>query len=147
MDQNQINQVKATLENYSSIDVEKLIAEAYKDNKDLSSVNIGDFTAIELVSTLNKAFAQLEEELDTTFAKSLPFQYDFRNEYGSGNLTNDLNQIITYIQGNQFTNIPAFLNRIIHYQAINGFWGKSKRKYFSLKEKNLFEETERRRTR
>jgi hypothetical protein len=56
MDQNQINQVKATLENYSSIDVEKLIAEAYKDNQDLSSVNIGDFTAIELVATLNKVF-------------------------------------------------------------------------------------------
>lgn len=143
MDQNQINQVKSTLENYSSIDVEKLIAEAYKDHKDLSSVNIGDFTAIELALTLNKAFTQLEEELDTTFAKSLPFQYDFRNEYGSGNLTSDLNQIITYIQGNQFTNIPPFLNRIIHYQAINGFWEKSKRKYFSVKEKNLIEETAR----
>ena len=143
MDQNQINQVKATIETYFSFDVEKLIAEAYRDNEDLSGVKIGEFTVIELVSTLNEVFAQFKEELDTTYAKSLPFQYDFRNEYGSGNLHADLNQIIAYIKGNQFTNIPGFLNRVIHYQAINGFWEKSNRKYFNVKEKELIEEAER----
>lgn len=143
MDQNQINQVKAVIEAYSSLDTEKRIAEAYKDQKDLASVKIGEFTAIELVESLNKVFAHFREELDTTYAKSLPFQYNFHNEFGSGNLHADLNQIVAYIQGNQCANIPPYLNRIIHYQAINGFWEKSIRKYFNPNEKNFAKESER----
>ncbi len=143
MDQNQINQVKAVIETYSSLDVEKLIADSYKDQKDLDSVKIGEFSAIELVASLNKVFVQFKEELDTTYAKSLPFQYNFHNEFGSGNLHADLNQIIAYIQRNQFPNIPPYLNRIIHYQAINGFWEKSKRKYFNPKDKSFAKESER----
>ncbi len=143
MDQNQINQVKATIETYSSIDVEKLVADAFKDHKDFSGVMIGEFSAIELVSSLNKVFSQFKEELDTTYARSLPFQYNFNNEYGSGNLHADLNQIIAYIQANQFSNIPPYLHRIIHYQATNGFWEKSKRKYFNPKDKNFEKESQR----
>jgi predicted nucleic acid-binding Zn-ribbon protein len=143
MDQNQINQVKAVIETYSSLDIEKLIADAYKDQKDLASVKIGEFSAIELAESLNKVFIQFREELDTTYAKSLPFQYNFHNEFGSGNLHADLNQIVAYIQGNQFANIPPYLNRIIHYQAINGFWEKSKRKYFNPKDRNFAKEAER----
>jgi DNA repair exonuclease SbcCD ATPase subunit len=143
MDQNQINQVKAVIETYSSLDIEKLIADAYKDQRDLESVKIGEFSAIELAESLNKVFVQIKEELDTTYAKSLPFQYNFHNEFGSGNLHADLNQIVAYIQGNQFTNIPPYLNRMIHYQAINGFWEKSKRKYFNPKDKNFAKESER----
>ena len=143
MNQNQINQVKAVIETYSSLDLEKLMADAYKDQKDLTSVKIGEFSAIELAESLNKVFTQLKEELDTTYAKSLPFQYNFQNEFGNGNLHADLNQIIAYIQANQFANIPAFLNRIIHYQAINGFWEKSKRKYFNPKDKSFSKESER----
>ncbi len=143
MDQNQINQVKAVIETYYSLDIEKLIADAYKDQKDLAAVKIGEFSAIELVESLNKVFVQFKEELNTTYAKSLPFQYNFQNEFGSGNLHSDLNQIIEYIQGNQFSNIPPYLNRIIHYQAINGFWEKSKRKYFSPKDRSFAKEAER----
>lgn len=143
MDQNQINQVKAVIETYFSLDIKKLIAEVYKSQKDLNTVAIGEFTAIELSASLNKVFTQFKEELTTTYAKSLPFQYNFNNEFGAGNLHADLNQIVAYIQGNQFTNIPAYLNRIIHYQAINGIWEKSKRKYFRPEEENLLEESER----
>ncbi len=143
MDQNQVNQVKAVIETYFSLDIEKLIAETYKDQKDLASVKIGEFSVIELAESLNKVFSQFKEELDSTYAKSLPFQYNFQNEFGSGNLHADLNQIVAYIQGNQFSNIPAYLNRIIHYQAVNGFWEKSKRKYFNPKDRSFAKESER----
>lgn len=143
MDQNQINQIKAVVETYSSLDVEKLLAEAYNNQEDLSEVKIGEFSAIELSTSLNEVFHQFKEELNTTYAKSLPFQYNFHNEYGSGNLHADLNQMVAYIQGNQFTNIPPYLNRIIHYQAVNGFWGKSKRKFINTEEKYLTQESER----
>ena len=143
MNQNQINQVKAVLETYFSLDVDQVFADTYKDQKDIENIRIGEFTAPELLSSMNKVFTQLKEEIDTTYAKSLPFQYHFQNEYGNGNLYADLNQIVAYIQAQQFTNIPPYLNRVIHYQAINGFWEKSKRKYFKPQEELLIKESER----
>lgn len=143
MDQNQINQIKAVIETYFSLDTEKQIVEAYKNNKDLNEVKIGEYTAIELYSFLNEVFSQFKEELNTTYAKLLPFQYNFHNEYGSGNLHSDLNQIVAYIKSNQFGNIPGFLNRVIHYQVINGIWEKSKRKYRSPDESLLAKDSER----
>jgi len=143
MNQDQINQIKAVVETYFSLDVESIMAEAYKDQKSLNSVMIGEFTTQEILNLLNKVFLQFKQEIDSTYAKSLPFQYNFQNEFGNGNCHSDLSQLVAFIQNKQFSNIPTFLNRIIHYQAVNGFWEKSKRKYFSPKEENLIEEVER----
>lgn len=101
MNQDQINQVKAVVDTFFSLDVEKLIAEFYKDNESLNNIDIGGFSVQELSDSLIKVFYQFKEELDSTYAKSLPYQYNFHNEFGSGNLHSDTNQVIAYIQANQ----------------------------------------------
>ena len=143
MNQNQINQVKAVIETYFSLDAEKLMSDAYKNKKDIDSVQFGEFTADELMHSMNLIFKNFKNVLDTTYVKSIPYQYNFQNEYGGGNLHSDLNQIVAYIQANQFANIPPFLNRAIHYQATIGIWDKKLKRNSKAEQISLDKEADR----
>jgi hypothetical protein len=143
MNQSQINQVKGYLESFSSLDLGELVASTYNDNPDLSTVSIGEYTAKEYVSTVRKVFSQFNEEIDSVYAKAMPFQYHFQNEYGNGNLHQDLSNILNQINAGKFSASIPQLNKLIHYQAINGFWEKSKRKYFRSSEVSVQEDKDR----
>jgi DNA repair exonuclease SbcCD ATPase subunit len=108
-----------------------------------NEVCIGQYTLKEFLSLSNKVFNQFREELKTSFLKSLPFQYQFHNEFGGGDLNSDLANLIAYYESNRFPNALAHLTRLVHYQAVNGFWEKTKRKYFRHSEENLNSERER----
>lgn len=143
MNQAQLNQVKGQLEAFSTIDIGKLVASKYGDNKNLADVKIGEYSAKEYVSAVRKVLAQFREEIDSSYAKAMPFQYHFQNEYGNGNLHQDLANLFSQINSKNFpASIPA-LNKLIHYQAINGFWEKSKRKYFRSSEVSVQEDKDR----
>ncbi len=143
MNQNQINQVKGQLEAFSTLDLGTLVASKYADSADLSDVKIGEYSAKEYVSAVRKVLAQFKEEIDSVYAKAMPFQYHFQNEYGNGNLHQDLTNLLSQINAKNFpASIPA-LNKLIHYQAINGFWEKSKRKYFRSSEVSVQEDKDR----
>ena len=134
MNQSQINQVKGHLEAFSALDVGKMVASKFGDDVDLSGVLVGDYSAKEYVSAVRKVFAQFREEIDSVYAKAMPFQYHFQNEYGNGNLHQDFANLLNQINAKNFPASIPQLNKLIHYQAINGFWQKSKRKYFRTSE-------------
>ncbi|MFY8281925.1 hypothetical protein AAEU31_00090 [Pseudoalteromonas sp. SSMSWG5] len=143
MNQAQLNQVKGHLETFTTIDLGKLVASKYGEEANLSDVNIGEYSAKEYISAVRKVLAQFREEIDSSYAKAMPFQYNFQNEYGTGNLNNDLTNLLSNINAQNFpASIPA-LNKLIHYQAINGFWEKSKRKYFRSSEVSVQEDKDR----
>lgn len=143
MNQNQITQVKGHLDEFSSIDLSNEVASKYGDNADLASIAIGEYTAREYVSLVRKVFSQFNEEISTVYVKALPFQYNYQNEYGNGNLNQDLAGILNHIKGKNLAASVAHLNRLIHYQAVNGFWEKSKRKYFRSSEISVQEDKDR----
>jgi len=143
MNQSQINQVKGHLEEFTSIDLADLIAVNFGDNADLMNIKIGEYTAKEYFSTVNKVFGQFLEEIDSPYAKTLPFQYHFHNEYGAGNLHQDLANLLAQIKSRNFLATIPQLNKLAHYQAINGFWEKAKRKYFRASEANVKEDQQR----
>jgi hypothetical protein len=143
MNQNQINQVKGHIEEFTSIDLANYIAEKFGDNADLMNIKIGEYTAKEYFSTVNKVFGQFSEEIDSPYAKTLPFQYHFQNEYGAGNLHQDLANLLAQIKAKNFPASIPQLNKLAHYQAINGFWEKSKRKYFRSSEASVKEDQQR----
>ena len=87
--------------------------------------------------------AQFNEEIDSVYAKALPFQYHFHNEYGNGNLQQDLTNLLNQVKAKNFPASVTHLNRLIHYQAINGFWEKAKRKYFRASEVSVKEDKDR----
>ena len=142
MNQNQRNQVQAQLEQYFQLDLAKLISTSYP-NVDENQGSIGEYTPKEFLSLSNKVFNQFREELKGSYFKALPFQYQFQNEYGGGDLNSDLANFNAYISSNQIHNAIGHLNRLIHYQAVNGFWEKSKRKYFRHSEETVNSEKER----
>ncbi|SHG78892.1 DUF5336 domain-containing protein [Ferrimonas marina] len=142
MNQNQINQVKAHIELFSTLDFTGLIASKFGDKIDLSSVMIGDYSLEEYVRQVNKIFTQFEEEIDSPYAKVMPFQYSFQNELGNGNLNQDLTNLLNQIRSGNFSGSIPQVNKLIHYQAVNGFWEKSKRKYFRTSEIDINESKE-----
>lgn len=70
MKQNQINQIKGLLEEFSSIDLATLIATQFSSSPDLNSIAIGEYSAKEYSSLVNKVIAQFDQEIDSAYAKS-----------------------------------------------------------------------------
>ena len=122
MNQEQKQRVIAQLEPFRKLDIDKRIAEAYKDYTDLSSISVGYYTVNELSQYSKKVISQLELVLETSFSTILPFQYQFQNDFGNGNLGDDLANFNAYIDGNNFTEAVNVLTRLVYYQVANGFW-------------------------
>ena len=142
MNSTQISQVQTQVDLYFDLDIAKLVGQAYPD-KDLNEIVISTFTLKEFLSLSNKVFNQFKEELKNTYFKSLPFQYNYHNEFGSGNLNTDLTQYVNFVKTSNFAHSVTVLQKLIHYQALNGFWEKSKRKYFRHSEEAVNSEKER----
>jgi len=142
MNQNQKNQIQTQIDQYFQSELPNLIATSYPDIDEDKAV-IGEYSSKEFLSISNKVFNQFKTELEGAYFKSLPFQYQFHNEYGGGDLNSDLANFNAYITSNRFPNAVQHLNRLVHYQAVNGFWEKSKRKYFRSTEDAINGEKER----
>ncbi len=78
MNQNQINQVKGHIEEFTSIDLANYLAEKFGDNADLMNIQIGEYTAKEYFSTVNKVFGQFQKKLIVLTLKHYLFQYHFQ---------------------------------------------------------------------
>jgi len=142
MHQGQVTQVKAHIDKYFQMDIAALIAAAYPD-AGVDEFIVGEYSAKEFISISNKVFNQFREELSDTYVKALPYQYQFHNEFGGGDLHSDLANFLAYVETKRFAEALSHLSRLIHYQATNGFWEKSKRKYFKASEEALRAEKER----
>jgi hypothetical protein len=124
MNQEQKQKVLAQLDPFWKLDIDKRIAEVYKDYTDLSSIAVGYYTVSELSQYSKKVISQLGQVLETPFSNILPFQYQFQNDFGNGNLGDDLANLNAYIEANNFTEAVNVLTRLVYYQVANGFWDK-----------------------
>lgn len=124
MNQEQKTKVVSQLQPFWELDIDKRIAEAYKDYTDLSSVVISYYTVAELSTYSKKMISQLGQVLETPMANILPHQYNFQNDFGSGTLSDDLTTFNTHILNNDFANTVSVLTRLVYYQVANGFWDK-----------------------
>ena len=129
MNNNQITDIKNKIATFEQIDIDEIFSNIYK-NQDIENIRIGQYTIPEYIAIVKRLFKQLKQEIEDN-GRFLPFQYNFQNEFGNGNLSNDIQNIINNINSknvNNFNNTIGFINRLIYYQVINGFWDKSKRK-------------------
>lgn len=124
MNQEQKQRVSAQLLHFLNTDIDKRLAEVYKAYADLSSITVGYYTVSELSSYSKKMISQLEEILKTPFSNILPFNYQFQNDFGNGNLGDDLVNFNANIETNNFTEVVNILTRLVYYQVTNGFWDK-----------------------
>lgn len=124
MNQEQKQKVLAQLDPFWKLDIDKRIAEVYKDYTDLSSIAVGYYTVSELSQYSKKVISQLGQVLETPFSNILPFQYQFQNDFGNGNLGDDLTNMNALIEANNFADAVNVLTRLVYYQVANGFWDK-----------------------
>lgn len=124
MNQEHKTKVLSQLQPFWDLDIDKRIAETYKDYTDLSSVVISYYTVTELSTYSKKMISQLGQILETPLANILPYQYNFQNDFGSGNLADDLTNLNTHIGNNDFNSAVSVLTRLVYYQVANGFWDK-----------------------
>lgn len=124
MNQEQKQRVLAQLDPFWKLDIDKRIAKVYKDYTDLSSIAVGYYTVSELSQYSKKVISQLGQVLETPFSNILPFQYQFQNDFGNGNLGDDLTNMNALIEANNFADAVNVLTRLVYYQVANGFWDK-----------------------
>jgi hypothetical protein len=124
MNQEQKQKVAAQLEPFWKLDIDKRIAEVYKDYTDLSSIVISYYTVSELSLYSKKMISQLGQVLGTPFANILPYNYQFQNDFGNGSLGEDLATLNANIEANDFPAAVSVLTRLVYYQVANGFWDK-----------------------
>lgn len=134
MDINQLNSIKGFIDNFFSIEIDKRVAEFYKDNENLKSIMIGQFDIITFIDLTKKVFNNFKEVFENDRYKLLPFQYQFSNEFGGGQLNNDLSNLVSHLNANQYPNAHGYIVRLIHYQIINQIWEISAKKEKITKE-------------
>jgi len=97
MNTNQINDLKTRISNIEQLDINAIVSDIFK-NKDINNILIGQFTVPKYVSTLKRLLKQFKIEFEEN-GDFLPFQYNYQNEYGNGNLQNDFQNLqINYLQ-------------------------------------------------
>lgn len=111
------------------------------DNMDIIDIllkrnieNVGKYDLNEFVTLTRRVTKQLTSELQSENASFLPFQYQFHNEYGNGNLDNDLSNFINRIHNVEYAQLETIIGRLIYYQIANGFWDRGVRNIYDTRE-------------
>lgn len=132
MNVNQRQQVLDMLDHIASINIEEKLIEKYPEQNDFNQINIGKYSASEMLTLINKMSKQLKNELEKGLKYLLPFTENFSNDFGNVNLNDDLYYLNSYINKKQFEQVEPLLDKLIHYQIKNGFWDKSSVKSHSV---------------
>lgn len=139
MNQEQKNRIASEIKRFKDFELDKQIAETYKDYQDLSSTLIGQFSIDVFSFNCKKMISQLELILKSKWEPILPYNYQFQNEFGNGNLGDDLTTFNNHISQNHFNEASSLLSRLIFYQHSNGFWDKTLEKDDKVKFDRLIE--------
>lgn len=132
MNVNQRQQVLEMLDNITNVNIEDKLLDKYPNENDFAKINIGKYSASEMLVLINKMTKQLRNELEKGLKYFLPFTENFSNDFGTVNLHDDLNYLYSYIINKQFEQVEPLLDKLIHYQIKNGFWDKSSVKAHSV---------------
>jgi hypothetical protein len=137
MDSNQLQQARLLIDEFFNLDLNESTAAIYDPKIDAESHRVGKYNLAQYKTLVRRVFEHFKAEFKSEIAIRLPYQYNFQNEYGSGNIQSDLRNLINQIIGRQFPPSVQFLDRLIAYQAQNGFWERSIRKYHKPAEVQL----------
>lgn len=132
MNNNEITNTLSAITNIESFDIDSHISNIFV-NQDISTIRISHFAVPDYISVIKRLLKQLKNEIQEN-GIYLPFQYNYNNEFGGGNLQSDLINLFNNIKAtsiNNFNNSVSFINRLIYYQIANGFWDRSTRKIYS----------------
>jgi hypothetical protein len=140
MNTTQISQVGQIIDNINALGIDDFPKNIFKD-QDVATIVIGGYLLPGYIVALKRMLKQFKAEVADN-GTYLPFQYNFQNEYGNGNLQNDFQNLLNLLKQQSaagLINSVSFLNRLIYYQIANGFWDRSKIKIHKADDINLSE--------
>jgi hypothetical protein len=140
MNTTQINDLKVRISNIEELDIDEIVSEIFSA-QDIDNIVIGQFKVPEYVSTLKRLIKQFNVEFEDNGC-FLPLQYNYQNEFGNGNLQSDIQNLASQIGAKTHSNLNnsiSYLNKLVYYQIVNGFWDKSTRKIHKASEIKITE--------
>jgi hypothetical protein len=112
---------------FRKLEIEEKLIVFYKDYQDFKSIYIGYYTLIEFSLFSKKAMTKIEQLINSKDFSIFPFHYNFQNDFGSGNLRDDIYNYLYLATQNDFNNAVTHLYRLVYYLVQNGFWLKEDR--------------------
>lgn len=125
------------IEAYEKIDIHKLASEKYASEKDLTKISVGNYSLLEFINLTERMVKQLKAELDNGLWQLLPIANNFHNDFGILNLENGIGNLVNHINTSDFETAVSWLERLIYYQKVNGFWEKSNSNTDGITDDNL----------
>lgn len=119
------------------MDIDKTIANFYKNEQNISKVQIDQLNIGDFISLTKRVLKQISKEINSLDGFILPYNYNIP-DVGQYNLHQVINTLKSYIVNNQLSNAEKFLFWLIQYALQNGFYDKSKYKSYPLEEIDFF---------
>jgi hypothetical protein len=114
--------VLTQIETFYATELTKKLSEKFASETDFQKASVGGYTVSDFQNYLNRVFKQLEFRLSEELWNILPANQNFHNDFGDCDLIRDINQIIEFINANNFDSIITTMERLIYYEKANGFW-------------------------
>jgi len=137
-----IDQAKSTItqiENIFKSDIDKKIAEFYKDQSEIGKITIQRLTINEFISLTKRVLKQIEKEVNSENRFVLPYTHNVI-EIGQFQLDNAISILNSQISSNQLASAENYLFWLCQYSINNGFFDKSKYKMHSIDSLKLQEQ-------
>lgn len=133
MNLNQCVSITNSIGELLSLDIDRTIANFYENEQNISKkqidqLNIGDF-----ISLTKRILKQISKEINSLDRFILPYNYNIP-DVGQYNLHQVINNLKSYIVNNKLSDAEKFLFWLIQYALQNGFYDKSKYKFYPLEE-------------
>ena len=126
MNQSQITAIQERLDVLDKIDIQDKVSVFYKDQANFENSMLSTMTISDFCLSYTDAITKLSNALKTKKSPFLPYNYNFHNEYAHGNLPALLDQILGYINGNDFANAQIQISNLIHYEILNVIFDEPK---------------------
>lgn len=132
MNQTQAKQVRDVLDRLSKLELSEKLAEAYPNVADTDQVVIGELSINEFLGAIERILVAFEHADINGQLKFIPFTCNFQNDFGNGNLTQDITNLVNQINGKKFSSALPIINRLLLYLTLNGLYVRSSDCYSPL---------------
>lgn len=133
MTQNQLDKVKNIIIRLKEVNIQKIIADYLNiNNFDIITKTHHDILVQDVPHYFNRLIKQFEIEIDSAEFIFYPEECNYGNEYRTGNLSSDLENLYDQFSNRRIEHGMVPLKRLIWYQIFNGFWDKSKTKIHNI---------------
>lgn len=134
--------VSTQIENLLKSDIDKKIAEFYKDQSEIEKIQISKLNIAEFISLTKRVLKQIEKEIASENRFALPFTHNVL-EVGQLNLDQAISTLNSQISSNQLASAENYLFWLIQYAINNGFYDKSKYKTYPVEVIKIQEQKDR----